>query len=242
MVRPSTPVASTAKWPPFRTEKSRSRTLRHSFGAMSPCCPARPWRRAAASGSSPAGGSGPMLSGRLPLGFDQRAPGAPPCQAAAVDPSWADDGHVLEADAPEQAVLPVAVAEVLVEVRIARLRQVVACAAHPRFGGEQRGGAPGPRCSLTWLFSRIEWGWGCVPPQGSRRFRPRRRRGLDRGVDRGRVQRSTVAPHRRRARRRPAWPDSLRGPARRRQSGPVRARRRQLIPGVSETAILSPAR
>ena len=73
-----------------------------------------------------------------------RPAGARPAarEARPVDAAGPEDRHVLEPDAPDQAVLPVAVAEVLVEVVLVRLRQVVLArapaTARPRAGRRPR--------------------------------------------------------------------------------------------------------
>jgi hypothetical protein len=190
MVRLSTPVASTAKCPPFRTEKSRSRTLRHSSRAIA----LSPWpstaRSGAASGSSPAPTAVPMLSGRSPRLSRPAGTRSTAGEARSIDAPRPDDGHVLEPDAPDQAVLPVGVAKVLREVVLVRLRRIVAAPLRRRRGREQR--------SARAELERD----AALQPDGVARVRargqvhgaaPGTRRSLDGGVDRLRVEGLAVA-------------------------------------------------
>ena len=96
MVRLSTPVRRRPKCPPLRIEKSRSNTLRQFFRAMAllptPACSATRWRA-----------SRPLRPG-------------PVEEAFAPDQAGSGDAEVVDVLAPEQGVVPVVVAVILVSV------------------------------------------------------------------------------------------------------------------------------
>ena len=102
MVRLSTPVARMPKWPPCRIEKSRRRTLWQFFSAMA---------------LLPTPGSSACGAGRLAA-----------AQSFAPDQARTEDGDILQAFAPDQAVVPVIVAIVLIGFPgLVRFGRVVAC-------------------------------------------------------------------------------------------------------------------
>ena len=103
MVKLSTPVARMPKCPPCRIEKSRSVTLRQFFRLMD---------------LLPTPGSSACRS----------RPGAF-AQAFAPDQSRAEDGDVVQILAPDQAVVQVAVAVVLILVPLVGLGRIVAVPA-----------------------------------------------------------------------------------------------------------------
>ena len=100
MVRLSTPVARMPKWPPCKIEMSRRVTLRQFFRLID-LLPT------------------PAASTRSPISA---------AQAFAPDQSLAFDGNVLEVFAPDQAVVPVAVAEILKFVPGVGLGRIIAAA------------------------------------------------------------------------------------------------------------------
>ena len=211
MVRLSTPVASTAKCPPFRTEKSRSRTLRHSLRAIA----LLPWpsmaRSAAASGSSARPDRGPHAERPVPR--LSRPPGArsPPGEACPVDATRARRSPRPRARCPRSGCSASGCGR---SPGRGRARSAPAGRSGPCSGAgvgrEQRGA----RAELE--------GDVALQPDGVARVRargqvhgaaPGSRRGLDGSVDRLRCRRSGRRPSRRRhARRRPARPCSRRGP------------------------------
>ena len=138
-MRLSTPVARTAKWPPFRMEKSLQPHVAAQLEgdrlvALAVHGPQRRRLGIAARPDRRPHAERPVARLPRPAGAGSAAREARP-----VDAPRPDDRHVLEADAPDQAVLPVAVAEVLVEVVLVRLRRVVASPLRRRLRREQRG-------------------------------------------------------------------------------------------------------
>jgi len=123
-------------------------------------------------------------------------PGTSPVLAvqpsAAVDHTRTQNGNILQVLAPDQAVMPVAVAEILVAILVAPgiwfggIVSGVPC----RLCGHDYGSLTQVKCDIAFEMYGIAQVLACREVDGSASAGSRR---IDRPVDRGSIERSTVA-------------------------------------------------